>query len=66
MTTKYIRDSIGSYKARMERYKKMAKDAIDDDMYDTAAGCLAQAAKCKGAIEDLEFVLECSEVEDAR
>lgn len=66
MTIKFLDDSIRSYKARMEHYKKMAREAIDENMFDTAAECITQAAKCKGAIEELEFTIECMEVENGQ
>lgn len=58
MTKQFIKESIGSYKTRMKHYQQMAKEAIEECQYSTAADCIVQAAKCEGAIEELEFILE--------
>lgn len=52
---------IGTYKSRMEAENKRAHKAIEDGEYEIAALAVTSAAKCKAAIDEIEFWMECEE-----
>lgn len=62
MNEKIIQTSIDSYKARIRYEEQRAIMAITDGQYTIAALAIAQASSYKGAIEELEFLLDCMEV----
>lgn len=63
MTSKTITNAIGSYEARLRYEKQRAYNAITVNDFTIAATAVAEAMKLKGAIEELEFILEEMEVE---
>lgn len=63
MTAKEIQTSIDSYKERMRYERQRAHAAIDSNEFTIAAMAVAQANAYKGAIDELEFMLESMEVE---
>ena len=63
MTIKTIQTAIKSYKARKAQSDQDAIDAIKAGCYEVAARKVAESSAFNGAIEELEFVLECMEVE---
>lgn len=63
MTTKFIQTSIDSYKARLKYEKERAQSAIENEDLSVAALAIADACQLKGAIAELEFLLEAMETE---
>ena len=63
MTTSFIQTSIKSYQMRRENADKRARHHIDRHEYALAASALAEAAGYQSAINELEFLIECKEVE---
>lgn len=57
-----IDTAIGSYKYRMEHANERAIAAIKDGSYAVALIAIAEAMQHKACIEELNFQLECSEV----
>lgn len=58
MNERLIRTSIASYEQRLKYEKQRAQIAITDDELTVAAMAVAEACKLKGAIEELEFLLD--------
>lgn len=63
MTAKEIQKNIDYHKAMLSREKERAWQALCKDELTIAAMAVAAAAEHKGAIEELQFILECMEVE---
>ena len=63
MTQSEIKTSIDSHKARLNYEVERAMKALIDDEFTIAAMAATQAAEHKGAIKELQFLLECMEVE---
>lgn len=66
MNERLIRTSIASYEQRLKYEKQRAQIAITDNEMTVAAMAVAEACKLKGAIEELEFLLDSMEVEAQR
>lgn len=63
MSKKFVKTSIGSYKARLDKLGTEIKDAVDEGMYSLAAMRCAEAEGYKWAVQELEFQLDNLEYE---
>lgn len=61
MNSKLITTSIEAHKARLRYEEQRAVTAITEQHYAIAVMALSDAAKLKGAIEELEFILDSME-----
>ena len=66
MNERLIRTSIASYEQRLKYEKQRAQIAITNDELTIAAMAVGEACKLKGAIEELEFLLDSMEVDEQR
>ena len=57
-----IDTAIGSYKYRMKHANERAIAAINDGSYTVALIAIAEAMQYKACIEELNFQIECAEV----
>lgn len=63
MTAKEIQKNIDYHKAMLDHESKRATELIIGEEFTVAAMALARAAEHKGALEELQFLLESMEVE---
>ena len=66
MNERLIRTSIASYEQRLKYEEERVINAITEHDHSIAAMAITEAAKLKGAIEELEFLLDSMEVEAKR
>lgn len=62
MEREFLDTSIGSYKHRMEQANERAIAAINDGSYTVALIAIAEAMQFAACIEELNFQIECAEV----
>lgn len=63
MNAKDTEKSIASYRHRMEMRKLVAVDAVRNGDWLVALGAINEAANYEAVMEELEFQIECMEVE---
>lgn len=63
MTAKEIQKNIDYHKSKLNYEFKRAMEALIGDEFTIAAMAATQAAEHKGAIKELQFILECMEAE---
>lgn len=59
ISQKLYEHTVTDYEARMKRANARAIKAITNGEYETASAAVTEAARCKAAIEELEFWMEC-------